>query len=146
MHFKQGVKTMNAIEIKNNISAGGLDSVFEGLYGKEKIAFARERYINAIGEFEKLYGGDREINLFSVSGRSEISGNHTDHNHGCVIAASIDLDIIAVASATNGSVIRIKSEGFPEDTVDFSKYNTPVAEKFGSSESIIAGKIGRAHV
>ncbi len=130
---------MNAIEIKNKISMGGLDCTFEELYGKEKVAFARERYINAIGEFEKLYGGDRQINLFSVSGRSEISGNHTDHNHGCVIAASIDLDIIAVASATNNSVIRIKSEGFPEDTVDFSKYNTPVAEKFGSSESIIAG-------
>ncbi len=130
---------MNANEIRNKIAEGGLDKVFEGLYGESKIADARARYINAIGKFEKLYGGDRQINLFSVSGRSEISGNHTDHNHGCVIAASIDLDIIAVASPTEGSVIRIKSEGFPEDTVDFSAYNAPVAEKFGSSESIIAG-------
>ena len=130
---------MNANEIRNKIAEGGLDKVFEGLYGESKLASARARYINAIGEFEKLYGGDRQINLFSVSGRSEISGNHTDHNHGCVIAASIDLDIIAVASPTEDSVIRIKSEGFPEDTVDFSTYHAPVADKFGSSESIIAG-------
>ena len=130
---------MNSIKIKKQISSGALDSVFEGLYGEAKVLSARERYINAINEFEALYGSDREISLFSVSGRSEISGNHTDHNHGCVIAASIDLDIIAVASPTNNSVIRIKSEGFPEDVVDFSKYNAPVEEKFGSSASIIAG-------
>ena len=130
---------MNTYEIKAKISEGGLDERFASLYGEAKVSAARERYINAINEFEALYGGEREISLFSVSGRSEISGNHTDHNHGCVIAASIDLDIIAVASATSDSVIRIKSEGFPEDIVDFSKYNVPMAEKFGSSASIIAG-------
>ena len=130
---------MNVNEMKIKIAEGCLDSTFEGLYGKEKIAFARERYTNAINEFEALYGADREINLFSVSGRSEISGNHTDHNYGCVVAASIDLDIIAVASPTSDSIIRIKSEGFPEDVVDFSEYSAPVEAKFGSSASIIAG-------
>ena len=106
---------MNANDIRSKIAEGGLDTAFEGLYGKEKVLAARERYINTVNEFEKLYGGDREISLFSVSGRSEISGNHTDHNYGCVIAASIDLDIIAAASPTSDTVIRIKSEGFPED-------------------------------
>ena len=130
---------MNANNIRSKIAEGGLDTVFEGLYGKEKVLAARERYINTVNEFEKLYGGDREISLFSVSGRSEISGNHTDHNHGCVIAASIDLDIIAVASPTDNTVIRIKSEGFPEDVVDFGEYNAPVEARFGSSASIIAG-------
>ena len=130
---------MKITDIKNTINNGGLDGIFSDLYGAEKVAHARSRYENAIGEFEKLYGADRDAFLFSVSGRSELSGNHTDHNHGCVIAASIDLDIIAVASPTDGSVIRIKSEGFPEDVVDVSAYTTPVSEKFGSSESIIAG-------
>ena len=130
---------MKITDIKNTINNGGLDGIFSDLYGAEKVAHARSRYQSAIGEFEKLYGADRDAFLFSVSGRSELSGNHTDHNHGCVIAASIDLDIIAVASPTDGSVIRIKSEGFPEDVVDVSAYTTPVSEKFGSSESIIAG-------
>ena len=130
---------MKANEIKVKINAGGLDETFAGLYGCGKIEFARSRYEKAIDEFEKLYGGDRDINLFSVSGRSELSGNHTDHNHGCVIAASIDLDIIAVAARSDGSVIRVKSEGFPEDNVDISAYTSPIPEKFGSSESIIAG-------
>ncbi|MBR2849580.1 MAG: galactokinase, partial [Clostridia bacterium] len=77
--------------------------------------------------------------VFTVAGRSEISGNHTDHNHGCVIAASINLDIIAVAAKNGEDIIRIKSEGFPEDVVDFNAYNTPDEAKFGSSASIIAG-------
>ncbi|MBO7310683.1 MAG: galactokinase, partial [Clostridia bacterium] len=98
----------------------------------------KQRYIEAINEFEKLYG-DRDISLFSVAGRSELSGNHTDHNHGCVIAASIDLDIIAVAAKRDDSMICVKSEGFPEDRVDISAYTTPVEDKFGTSESIIAG-------
>ena len=133
------IKIMNSNDIKKKINEGGLDGVFADLYGEGKVCAARERYINTINEFEKLYGSDRDVSLFSVSGRSEISGNHTDHNHGCVIAASIDLDIIAAAAPSEGSVIRIKSEGFPEDTVDFKAYSAPVAEKYGSSESIIAG-------
>ena len=100
---------MNIADIKNKISNGSLDGVFSDLYGAEKVTHARARYENAIAEFEKLYGSDRDAFLFSVSGRSELSGNHTDHNYGCVIAASIDLDIIAVASPTERSIIRIKS-------------------------------------
>ena len=130
---------MNAKQLKQHITAGGLFDTFCHIYGKEADAFQRARYIKAIDEFAALYGEDREITLYSVAGRSELSGNHTDHNHGCVVAASIDLDIIAVAAKREENVIRIKSEGFPEDVVDFSAYTAPVAEKYGSSESIIAG-------
>ena len=126
-------------DIIAKINGGELDATFADLYGKEKISAARARYTTAVEEFEKIYGADRDAYLFSVSGRSELSGNHTDHNYGCVIAASIDLDIIAVASPTEGSIIRIKSEGFPEDTVDIAEYTSPIAERFGSSASIIAG-------
>ena len=125
-------------EMIKHINSGKLDEKFAYIYGENAVAYQRDRYIGAIKEFEALYG-EREISLFSVAGRSELSGNHTDHNHGCVVAASIDLDIIAVASKRDDSVIRVKSEGFPEDVVDFSAYSSPVEEKFGSSESIIAG-------
>ncbi len=129
---------MNTTKTKEQIFSGALDATLTYIYGEAAVAFQRERYAKAIDEFVKIYG-DRDITLYSVAGRSELSGNHTDHNHGCVIAASIDLDIIAVASAREDGVIRIKSAGFPEDAVDTAVYTAPVEAKFGTSESIIAG-------
>ena len=125
--------------MKAHIASGGIDARLTYIYGEAAVAAQKARYSAAIDEFAAIYGADREITLYSVAGRSELSGNHTDHNHGCVVAASIDLDIIAVASAREDSVIRIKSEGFPEDVVDFNAYTTPDEAKFGSSASIIAG-------
>ena len=130
------MKSVNLIE---TINKGALDAKLETLYGKENLAVARARYTSAIESFCALYGNDRELSLFSVAGRSELSGNHTDHNKGCVVAASISLDIIAVASATDDGIIRVKSEGFDEDVVSIKDYRSPVKEKFGSSASIIAG-------
>ena len=130
---------MKLNEVKASILGDKIDGTLVSLYGESKLDAAKARYLSAVDSFEKLYGGEREISLFSVAGRSELSGNRTDHNYGKVIAASIDLDIIAVASPSEGSVIRVKSEGFPEDAVDFVKYSTPTEDKFGSSESIIAG-------
>ena len=130
---------MNTLEMKKHIANGGIDATVTHIYGEAALDFQKARYTKAIDEFAAIYGADREISLYSVAGRSELSGNHTDHNHGCVVAASIDLDIIAVASAREDSTIRIKSEGFPEDTVDLAVYTAPVEEKYGTSESIIAG-------
>jgi len=132
---------MNANQMKSHIANGGIDKVLTHIYGESAVSAQKARYAAAIDEFAKLYGEDRDITLYSVAGRSELSGNHTDHNHGCVVAASIDLDIIAVAAQRADSVIRVKSEGFPEDVVDFSAYNAPVEAKFGTSESIIAGMV-----
>lgn len=98
----------------------------------------RVRYATALDAFESLYG-DGDISVFSVGGRSEISGNHTDHNHGRVIAASVNLDILAVAKPTENGVIRIKSEGFPEDVVEPSAIDAPDKDKFFTSAAIIAG-------
>ena len=130
---------MNTFQMKDHIASGALDEKFAYVYGEGAVAFQKERYTKAIDEFAKIYGAEREIGLYSVAGRSELSGNHTDHNYGCVVAASIDLDIIAVASKREDSVIRIKSEGFPEDVVNIFEYKAPIKEKFGTSESIIAG-------
>ena len=132
---------MNTSQMKKYIAEGGIDATFSHIYGDAAVLAQRARYSAAIDGFASIYGAEREITLYSVAGRSELSGNHTDHNFGCVVAASIDLDIIAVASAREDSVIAIKSEGFPEDVVDFAKYNAPIEAKFGSSESIIAGMV-----
>ena len=132
---------MNAQTLKENILSGALDVRFAKLYGSDEgvLASQRARYAALIDEFASRYGADRDIALFSVPGRSELSGNHTDHNHGCVIAGSIDLDIIAVAAKNEDSTVRIKSEGFPEDVVDIDTFNTPAESRFGKSDALIAG-------
>ncbi len=132
---------MNTLQMKKYIADGGINATLTHIYGEAAIDMQKARYSAAIDEFAAIYGADREITLYSVAGRSELSGNHTDHNCGCVVAASIDLDIIAVASKRDDNVIAIKSEGFPEDVVDFESYNAPVESKFGSSASIIAGMV-----
>ena len=132
---------MKTAELKQALAGTTLDSRFCEIYGSAALKTQKARYLHAVEEFEKLYGADREAALYSVAGRSELSGNHTDHNHGCVIAASIDLDIIAVASPSTGSVIRVKSEGFPEDVVDFGVYNAPNPARYEKSDSLIAGMV-----
>ena len=130
------MKSINLIEQLRN---GALDEKLTLLYGQDNLCSAKERYTKAIEEFCALYGRDRELSLFSVAGRSELSGNHTDHNKGCVVAASISLDIIAVAAPTCDGIIKVKSEGFDEDIVNIDEYTEPASAKFGTSESIIAG-------
>ena len=102
-----------------------------------------DEYISRINDvahdFENRYGGERDVSLYSVGGRSEICGNHTDHNCGCVIAAAVNLDVIAVASPRDDGVIRVKSAGFDEDTVPPSAVAHPDEKMFGTSAAIIAG-------
>ncbi len=132
---------MKTAELKAALLGGKFDERFTYIYGEGAVAAQRERYAAAVDAFASIYGADRDATLYSVAGRSELSGNHTDHNHGCVIAASIDLDIIAVASPTEGSVIRVKSEGFDEDVVDFDEFNAPRAIPEGHSDELIAGMV-----
>ncbi|MBE6628026.1 MAG: galactokinase [Ruminococcaceae bacterium] len=130
---------MKTAELKAAVLGGAFDQRFTYIYGEAALNAQKMRYAAAIDSFVDVYGADREVALYSVAGRSELSGNHTDHNYGCVVAASIDLDIIAVASPSEGSVIRVKSEGFPEDIVDISTFTSPREFPKGHSDELIAG-------
>ena len=130
---------MKVAELRAALKNGAFDERFCYIYGKAAVEAQKERYARALDAFEKLYGTDRDAAFYSVAGRSELSGNHTDHNHGCVIAASIDLDIIAVAAPRQDTVIRIQSEGFPEDVVDTEIFSAPQKERFERSDALIAG-------
>ncbi|MBQ4353277.1 MAG: galactokinase, partial [Clostridia bacterium] len=131
---------MNITELKNTILSGGIDdTLINGLsVNPDAVPSQRERYAKAADEFCALYG-DGDVSLYSVGGRSEISGNHTDHNYGRVIAASVNLDILAVVKKTDDGIVRIKSEGFPEDIVKPEAIDAPDEAKFFSSAAIIAG-------
>ncbi len=103
---------------------------------------ARARLSAAVRRFGEIYGEDRDVYLFSVPGRSEVSGNHTDHNHGKVLAAAIDRDIIAVASPTDNMQVRVQSEGYPEDVVSLADAENPDAYPNYSSLALVAGTAG----
>ena len=130
---------MKIFELKNSINKGEFDEKFVSLYDADTVEKQRERYLLALDSFAGLFGADREVNIYSVAGRSELAGNHTDHNNGKVIAASINLDIIAVVSQNNSSTINLKSEGFRQLSIDFTEYTKPNEAHFGTSASLIAG-------
>lgn len=96
-------------------------SLFGELYGtdKEILKNQAERYAALLNDFQKTFGTD-DVQLYSSPGRTEIGGNHTDHNHGRVLAGAVNLDNIAVAAPNGSNIIRIKSVGYPEFQVDIS--------------------------
>ena len=130
---------MKLNELRKLIKNGTFDAKFAELYDKDAISSQRERYLSAFDSFASLFGEDRDVNIYSVSGRSELAGNHTDHNCGKVIAASINLDIIAVVSQNATTNVNIKSEGFNQLSIDYTEYNEPSPKHFGTSASLIAG-------
>lgn len=114
-----------------------LSQQLEKLYGAENVNAQLERYDKALESFKKLYGDD-EVRIFSAPGRTEVGGNHTDHNNGKVLAAAVNLDVIAIVAPTNDGVVRIKSEGFPEDVVDITSLEPEESEK-NTSAALIRG-------
>jgi len=127
---------MNLADIKKKIDNGDLDKSFNLLYGENKASSLR--YKIACDAFKDIFGERENIRLFSAPGRTEIGGNHTDHQHGCIVAGSVDMDVIAVVSANNEGIIRIKSEGYNMDTVDLKDIDVKNEEK-GRSSAIIRG-------
>ena len=101
------------------------------------LTYQTERYQKAIGKFEELYG-EQEAEIYSAPGRSEVGGNHTDHQHGEVLAAAINLDAIAVVSKTEENIIRLLSDGYPMITVDLSDLEMRKGEE-GTSAGLIRG-------
>lgn len=129
---------MNTSALKTYIESGKADAKLRRLYGASKVSSQKERYINAIDKFTELFGDSEDVRIFSVPGRTEVSGNHTDHNRGRVLAASIDLDIIAVAAADETGTIRIKSEGFDMDEVCIETLE-PDPDLYFKSAALIKG-------
>lgn len=138
---KKGRFYMNTSEMAVNIQKGVLDESLAGLYGKENVMAQRARYCSAIAAFEKSFGGG-DAQILSVPGRSEVGGNHTDHNHGRVLACAVDLDIIAVSRKTDSPRIRIQSKGFPMDEVDLSELSPSEKENY-TSRALIRGVAAR---
>ena len=125
-------------DLKINLAGADYDEALARNYKKEDIEAQKARYIRIATSFEELYGSDREISVFSAPGRTEVCGNHTDHNHGMVLAASVNLDAVAVAGKNDENIVRVKSEGYKMDVVDLSDLGVMPAER-GRSASLVRG-------
>ena len=126
------------------LNNGDFDKRFVELYGasEEMLARQRARYIDAVNRFTELFPDRDELRLFSAPGRSEIGGNHTDHQRGCALGAAISLDKIAVVSFHDEGVIRFASVGHDTHTVDLSDLEIR-REETDSSISMIRGIAAR---
>ena len=129
---------MKAYELKRALNEGALDK-YSALYSNT--AEEAKRFCAAIDSFVNKYGDGRDIFVFSVPGRSEIIGNHTDHNNGRVMAGAIDRDIIAVVAKNNDGVVRFSSEGYPDDSVMISDTSSTHNFKRSTSRALVAGMI-----
>lgn len=134
------VKALNQL-----ITSSELHNLFVELYGTEEAEIQKQigRYRNLVAQYQRYFQDD-EIELFSTPGRTELSGNHTDHNAGRVIAAAIDLDSIAAVSKTADNQITIFSEGFPEPfRVDLRESLIPQKKYEGTTTGLICGIVFR---
>jgi galactokinase len=122
---------------------GGKNPLFQELYGTDEAVLKSQadRYATLMKDFEETFNAD-DVQLFSSPGRTEIGGNHTDHNFGRVLAGAVNLDNIAVAAANNSNKIRVKSVGYPEFQVDLSDLKIDESD-FYTSHSLVKGICAR---
>ncbi len=129
---------MKATELLSVIPGEAFQGTLRDIYLDESVlGHESERYARAVQSFVSQFG-DGDLQIFSAPGRTEVCGNHTDHQQGEVLAASLNLDVIAVVRKETEPKIVIQSEGFPMDEVDISDL-TKVPEEEGRSASLIRG-------
>lgn len=125
---------------REQLCAGAYSRVLADLYAttSESTKVYSDRFCGALDKFTEIFGDSSTVALFSAPGRTEIGGNHTDHQHGHVLAASVNLDVIAVASPNASGIIRIKSEGYNMDTIDLSDLSVK-KEEYNRAGALIRG-------
>ena len=128
---------MDTKKIIELIENGDFDEKLIDVYvDVDQLDYQKKRYINTILKFEEHYGTG-EVQIFSAPGRSEIGGNHTDHQHGKVLACAINRDAIGVVKPIDGE-IRLISDGSEEFVVDITDLGIKEEEK-GTTMALIKG-------
>ncbi|MCR4716081.1 MAG: galactokinase family protein [Lachnospiraceae bacterium] len=126
-------------DLIKDFTDGLMDDKLLDIYLDEaRIDSQRDRYIRALVEYKKLFG-DELIGIYSAPGRSEIGGNHTDHQHGETLAASINDDAIAFVKEED-SLVKVLSEGYDMITIDLDDIDKKDSEE-GTTIALIKGVI-----
>lgn len=134
---------MKPQEFINAVKSGEMDEKLRTVYVLDsEVEKQKPRYISLLEEFIKLFGDDRDVIITSAPGRTEVCGNHTDHNNGKVMAASINLDAIAVCAKSSDNRIRVKSQGHAMNEVNITKLLPDEAE-FGRSTAMVRGVVAK---
>ena len=132
---------MEQSTLETRLLSGELDGELTTLYGAERLEDARSRCAAVLSGFAKTFACLPEA-LFSAPGRTELGGNHTDHQHGRVLAAAVNLDILAAAAPNQSGMIRVQSEGYPLIVVDLKEL-TPKQGEENTSAALIRGVAAR---
>ena len=132
---------MNCKELKEYILAGKLDEKLKKIICREEIEEERQRYLSLLEEAYELYG-DGDYHFVSSPGRSEIGGNHTDHQHGHVVAAGLNIDNLAVVKVSGNSIVRYKDRAFRAIKVDLQDLDVDQKE-YNTSHSLVRGIAAR---
>ena len=129
------------LPLEKQLAQGAMDETLLRFYGADHLETAKKRCREVLCGFAKTFEGQPEA-LFSAPGRTELGGNHTDHQHGRVLAASIDLDILAAAAPNQSGMIRVQSQGYPLIVVELREL-TPRPKEQNTSAALIRGVAAR---
>mgnify|MGYP004524307009 FL=1 len=139
----------NIMSVRESLEQGSLDQRIKEIYvDEQRVPYNRERYIKAIDRFTELFPSEKEIEIYSAPGRSEVCGNHTDHQNGMVLATSINLDAIAIVAKAEEPVIRLVSGDFPMEEVDVADLSMKEEEQSTTTaliRGVAAGMKERGH-
>lgn len=124
--------------LKKEFAEHKYDALLTDIYiDKAKLAYQTDRYIRAVSAYEDAFGAG-EVSIYSAPGRSEIGGNHTDHQHGEVLAASINNDAIAIVSVISEPEVRVISDGYSLITIPLDSLARSASEE-GTTTALIKG-------
>ena len=139
----------NIMSVRESLEQGSMDQRIKEIYvDEQRVPYNRERYIRAIDRFTELFPSEKEIEIYSAPGRSEVCGNHTDHQNGMVLATSINLDAIAIVAKAEEPVIRLVSGDFPMEEVDVADLSMKEEEQSTTTaliRGVAAGMKERGH-
>jgi len=123
---------------QKDVADRALDKAIRRLYGSAVEQQQLLRYTSLLDEFHNRFTTDRAY-LFSSPGRTELGGNHTDHNHGRVLAGSIQLDKIAAVTPRDDMQVEIVTAGFPKDIKADLHHLQPQEAEAGSASALVRG-------
>ena len=125
---------------RQKLFSGAMDASMSRLYFTDEAVKAQTaRYSEILDLYEQFYPDEGEIRFFSAPGRTEICGNHTDHNRGKVMAAAVNLDAVAAAAKTDDGIVTVKSAEYPKiDKIDSSVLTVQPGDE-GKSQGLIRG-------
>ena len=121
---------MSQLELlKDLFESGKKDDLLMSIYlDEQKLDYQRNRYVQTLNKYKEIFEGN-DVEIYSAPGRSEVGGNHTDHQNGEVLAASINLDAIAVAAPLADAVVKVVSDNYPMVTIDLTDLEMKNDEK-----------------